>query len=229
MASVVLLAFNRFAVIFEYDKLYKIFFGRKWRIFVTMAMFDLFFEGILFFTFYFREQLQYSLVVNIYIAELEIPYWLSIGLPIIPNVTSLVMMSCVVCHIAASTKQLTLGQEKFLKERKRITLVCIVQIFTNLLVWLNQLYLFHNSGTFRVQDRAFLPCYHVILHFLAAFNNAINETLVLIDSLIYLFFLTPYRQCFFAYLNRMRLFLRKGFKKTLPIVSSLPATNNFMA
>ncbi|KAI1709615.1 hypothetical protein Ddc_13794 [Ditylenchus destructor] len=192
------LALNRFMLTHQ-SRLYNIFFGTGKRCFCFLLSYDIATFGT-FYTLYILSLLNMNKVISFHP---NIYYLTTISMVTVMNAVGLILMISVLYHIHSSVKLiLHLDQMHMLQERKRIAWVIVAQAAINFLLCALRIVAFYNvSAIF-----AGLPsygCYSSFLNFYNSFGYVAQEVFVCLDSIVYIFFLTAYREELFKLFRKL--------------------------
>lgn len=188
------LALNRFLLTHKSD-LYKLFFGNPKRIVFWLLSYNL---GI-FVTLYTLYSLSTLNNWGILQFPYEVTYVVTIAMVIITNSIGLILMIFVLYHIYDSLKLVKkLDQKQMLIERKRIAWVIVCQNIINFFLCALRIISFINVSR-NFGGLSTIGCYNTVFNFINYFSWCFQELFVCVDCLMYIFFLTPYREQLFRF------------------------------
>ncbi|KAI1698478.1 hypothetical protein DdX_17876 [Ditylenchus destructor] len=183
------LAVNRFLLTHQ-SRFYNVFFETGIRCFWSLLCYDIATFGI----FYLLNMLVLLSNGKVISFPASVYYLTTISMVTVTNTVGLILMLFVLYHIHSSVKLcMQLDQKQMLQERKRVAYVIIAQSVINFLLCAWRLKSFYNVYLLLAGWPTY-ACYSPFLNFVSYFTYAAQEVLVCSDSLIYIFFLTAYRE-----------------------------------
>ncbi|KAI1707736.1 hypothetical protein DdX_12291 [Ditylenchus destructor] len=207
------LALNRFMLTHQ-SRLYNYIFGAGKRCFLFLLSYDIATFG----TFYLLNILFLLSNGKLITFPASIYYLTTISMVTVINAVGLILTLFVLYHIHSSVQLiLHLDQKQMLQERKRIAWVIVAQAAINFLLCAWRLKSFYNVFLL-LSGRPTYACYNPFLNFVNYFTYVVQEILVCLDSLIYIFFLTAYRE------ELLRIF-RKLFRRNVIHAATLSSVS----
>lgn len=164
-----------------------------------LLTYDLFMFGAFYILYWLSSLNDWEIVTFSY----YITYIVTIAFVVIANSISLILMIFVLYHIYSSIKLVKqLDQKQMLLERKRIAWVIVFQSIISFFLCASRIIAFYNVSQM-FGDKPTMGCYGPFLNFYDSNGWAFQEIFCCIDGLLYIFFLTPYREQLFKIFRKL--------------------------
>lgn len=181
------------------SSVYKTLFGTGTRVFLTIFVYDFIIFGS-FYSFYICSLLGNNGVLTF---SPTIYYSATISTIVTTNLVGFILMIFVLYHIYSSMRLVErLDQKQMLYERKRIAWVIIFQAIINFFLCTLRISAFYNVSI-SWKNLPPLDCRGAVWNFIDKFMYFIQEFFVCLDGIMYIFFLTPYREQLFKFVKKI--------------------------